>query len=107
MVIRVTRRVGTGSEVFLDDARTGGIVELDASGLDSVFAANALFAAGAAAAVDGNHVLVSVEWLETQAGDLLEDPQWIAAFDDMLTSARKQGNYHSQVGAIRIPMLNR
>lgn len=105
MVIRV--RVGAKADlrVTLEDVASVGTVELDVAGLDAARGENALFAAGAAAAVDGDEVLISVEWLRSKAGRLAQDPTWAAAFESMLTEARQQERYYSQVEAIRIPGL--
>lgn len=105
VVIRVRVSAKAGLRVTLKDVASPETVELDAIGLDAARVENALFAAGAAAAVDGDQVLISVEWLRSQARWLAEDPSWAAAFESMLTEARQQERYYSQVEAIRIPGL--
>lgn len=107
VVIRIRLRRDAGLGVYLDDVEAVGALELDAGGLDPARAENALFVSGAAAAVDGDHVLISVDWLKAQAEPLADDPSWAAGFEEMLATAREEGRYYSQVEAIRIPGLPR
>lgn len=107
MVIRIRPGNGAGLGVFLDEVGAVGALELDTGGLDPARVENALFVSGAAAAVDGDHVLISVDWLKAQAAILADDPGWTAGFESMLAAAREEGRYYSQVEAIRIPGLPR
>jgi len=105
VVILVRVSAEANLRVTLKDVASPQTVKLDAVGLDAARVENALFAAGAAVAVDGDQVLISVEWLRSQARRLAEDPSWAAVFESMLTEAKLQERYYSQVEAIRIPRL--